>query len=597
MISRTLMNRTQVKSKRLKSTLIRCCLMIAAAVAFGTNVCPAVADINVLAIGDSLTRGNRRDSAPPLATYRPYLWQTARNYLDTVPGGTHGVDINFIGTEGNSSVTPIYPIQSAIPIDNDWDMNHQGFGGATSQSFTTLGRTTRPNSRFMGNVLDRLNKAGTVPDVATILLGTNDLAVIGNQGSATGFVFNRMDPLDAVDSIEFIATVLRDGYNSNNDPEYQGQFGSQLIVEGNPDIKVLIAAVPPIDETRRFNGGGTQDLAADAPNEFPGTTPHSWIWTENDRENIVDTNFRSTGLFDQDLITNTGGGGQFGAPFERASGSADTSQSTETDANDVIGVMNDLIFDLTMDELKDPHDNWIFVNPFESTHLLDANGNEVAVDNGQTFDLGGTGRAIWDPTINGGAGGFVTSPNHDLADGLHLSFSGDQYYAGNFWDADGGIRSILDDAIADANRARGDFDDDGLLGATDIDLLSAAVGEEADLRFDLTADGVVDQADRDYWVRELSGTEFGDATLDQSIAFMDFLALANGFGESGGWANGDFDGNGEVSFLDFLALAENFGTTNALSTSTVPEPNALPVMLCAFLAFVLRYRFQDRSPR
>ena len=53
----------------------------------------------------------------------------------------------------------------------------------------------------------------------------------------------------------------------------------------------------------------------------------------------------------------------------------------------------------------------------------------------------------------------------------------------------------------------------------------------------------------------------GDANGDGSVNFLDFLALANNFGDSveGGAEDGDFDFDGVVSFLDFLALANNFG--------------------------------------
>ena len=57
---------------------------------------------------------------------------------------------------------------------------------------------------------------------------------------------------------------------------------------------------------------------------------------------------------------------------------------------------------------------------------------------------------------------------------------------------------ILDDVPG----VLGDFDGDELLTAQDIDLLSAAVREvSANPSFDLTSDGVVDEADRVEWVR------------------------------------------------------------------------------------------------
>jgi hypothetical protein len=51
----------------------------------------------------------------------------------------------------------------------------------------------------------------------------------------------------------------------------------------------------------------------------------------------------------------------------------------------------------------------------------------------------------------------------------------------------------------------------------------------------------------------------GDTTLDQTVDFNDLLALAQGYGAAGTWADGDSDYNGNVDFNDLLALAQNYG--------------------------------------
>ena len=138
----------------------------------------------------------------------------------------------------------------------------------------------------------------------------------------------------------------------------------------------------------------------------------------------------------------------------------------------------------------------------------------------------------------------------------------------------------------------GDFDGDGMLTASDIDLLSAAVGG-ADLKFDLTDDGIVDQLDREFWVEDVKGTYFGDANLDQSVEFRDFLGLANRFGtkSSAGWADGDFDGDGDVAFRDFLLQASNFGKVAASAeAAAVPEPSGAMLALLFGLAGLIGYR-------
>jgi hypothetical protein len=112
-----------------------------------------------------------------------------------------------------------------------------------------------------------------------------------------------------------------------------------------------------------------------------------------------------------------------------------------------------------------------------------------------------------------------------------------------------------------------------VLDAPDVDLLSEAVGFDQQLRYDLTEDGIVDAADRKFWVRELADTHFGDANLDHQVDFTDFLALSASFSMNGGWAMGDFDGNGGVDFADFLLLSANFGPANG-TLATIPEPSS-----------------------
>ena len=133
----------------------------------------------------------------------------------------------------------------------------------------------------------------------------------------------------------------------------------------------------------------------------------------------------------------------------------------------------------------------------------------------------------------------------------------------------------------------GDFDGDGALSVTDIDLLSSQVGAGfaviADLVFDLNRDNAVSNDDRSVWVETLANTFFGDADLNGSVEFADFLALSAGFGTEGGWAEGDFDGSGDVAFADFLLLSSNFGSVRAASQA-VPEPTSATLWLSGLLA-------------
>ena len=68
----------------------------------------------------------------------------------------------------------------------------------------------------------------------------------------------------------------------------------------------------------------------------------------------------------------------------------------------------------------------------------------------------------------------------------------------------------------------------------------------------------------------------GDADGNGEVAFLDFLILADNFGQkTNDHRLGDFDCNGEVTFLDFLILALNFGTS--VEAQPVPEPSGLTI--------------------
>ena len=117
----------------------------------------------------------------------------------------------------------------------------------------------------------------------------------------------------------------------------------------------------------------------------------------------------------------------------------------------------------------------------------------------------------------------------------------------------------------------GDFNLNQLLDTNDIDLLSGEVlaGSNSSY-YDLDANLLVNQMDREIWVENLAGTFFGDADLDGQVVFSDFVALANHFGQAGGWAEGDFDGDQTVTFADFVLPALTFGESKA--SQPVPEP-------------------------
>ena len=142
----------------------------------------------------------------------------------------------------------------------------------------------------------------------------------------------------------------------------------------------------------------------------------------------------------------------------------------------------------------------------------------------------------------------------------------------------------------------GDYDEDGELTAIDIDLLTAGIRTCADdcSNFDLNQDGVADADDLDFWVRDLKGTIPGDANLDGTVQFTDFLILSRNFTSSGGWGEGNFTIDELVNFPDFLVLSRNFGLSAPAASgeaAAVPEPSsALLAVLCGVVALSVRRR-------
>ena len=212
-------------------------------------------------------------------------------------------------------------------------------------------------------------------------------------------------------------------------------------------------------------------------------------------------------------------------------------------------------------------------------------GVSVPTVNQDEAVYGGGDTVAVDVTQAGGLSPFGTmgqtgnGPEYEenfYSDGFHAVRSGAQHDPSNlradqsrlFPLLGGGLRVVR---LLPQSGVVGDFDDDGILTAADVDLLSLQLRiGSGDLLFDLNSDDTLDDADRTVWVEQLALTAFGDADLNGSVDFADFLALSAGFDQLSGWSGGDFDGDGVTEFSDFLILSKNYGTgTDFVS---VPEP-------------------------
>jgi len=110
-----------------------------------------------------------------------------------------------------------------------------------------------------------------------------------------------------------------------------------------------------------------------------------------------------------------------------------------------------------------------------------------------------------------------------------------------------------------------DFNNDGLVDASDAPLLCAAIGN-ADVSQTLLD----------------AGYSNGDFDLNGTVEFADFLTLSANFGSDGHFGQGNADCTNGIEFADFLVLSSNFGKTGS-GVQAVPEPAAGFLMVIAMI--------------
>ena len=146
----------------------------------------------------------------------------------------------------------------------------------------------------------------------------------------------------------------------------------------------------------------------------------------------------------------------------------------------------------------------------------------------------------------------------------------------------------------------GDFDLDGDLDLVDLNSMLAlgpvasgvpAAGNE---EFDLTGDGVIDNADVDEWLSIAAndngfGSTYqrGDANLDGTVDGLDFILWNDSkFTSSLLWDNGDFTGDGIVDGFDYIEWNGNKFTSSD-SVPAVPEPGTGVFLMAALIGLAV----------
>ena len=143
--------------------------------------------------------------------------------------------------------------------------------------------------------------------------------------------------------------------------------------------------------------------------------------------------------------------------------------------------------------------------------------------------------------------------------------------------------------------AGGDFNGDEAISVDDIDSLCGAIAAgSTDVFFDLTGDGEVNRDDLNEFLA-ITGNLSGDADLDGTVAFADFLTLGGNFGQAANWSGGDFDCSGDVGFADFLALGATFGQSVEATAAAVPEPGSSLLALTTAVSLFVSLRRSRRA--
>ncbi len=146
----------------------------------------------------------------------------------------------------------------------------------------------------------------------------------------------------------------------------------------------------------------------------------------------------------------------------------------------------------------------------------------------------------------------------------------------------------------------GDFNNDGVLTATDMDLLTNEVQSgDNDVVFDVNGDGAVNQEDRIFWIEDLANSYVGDSNLDGVFDSGDFVAVftigeyEDAVGGNSTWGDGDWNGDSDFNSGDFVIAFTAGGfelPPKGAAVNAVPEPSGALLSLVGLFAIGLMRR-------
>ena len=137
----------------------------------------------------------------------------------------------------------------------------------------------------------------------------------------------------------------------------------------------------------------------------------------------------------------------------------------------------------------------------------------------------------------------------------------------------------------------GDFNNDSVVDHDDIDLIrNAILNVTSDPIFDIDGSGndIPDVADFDLLITDIIGTGYGDGDLNKVINFIDFVLLANNFGQTGTlWNEGNVNVDNVTNFADFVLVENNFEVIFTSARHEIPEPSAFALLSITTLTGVV----------
>ena len=242
-----------------------------------------------------------------------------------------------------------------------------------------------------------------------------------------------------------------------------------------------------------------------------------------------------------------------------------------------------------------PGDNWLLIEA--GSHLADQLATiDASVATGVPMwnpDTGESFTATFDPLTHAtpafrgrvlGRFSSVDTSNAVLPEGLT-------------WHVGYNDKDVTLSVIGEATNS-GDFNNDGVLDATDIDALSEQIwsgNNHPD--FDLSGDGLVNAIDHDVWTEVIANVYHGDANFDGEFNSADFVIVFASlqyevFNGPASWSTGDWNGDGLFNSSDLVKAFTSGGYEQGPKPSAVPEPNAGMLLLIAGITLQAR-----RSPR